>query len=482
MATTPVPSLPAGLSEEALQQTLALIAQKRAADGLPPLEMPSSLPAAAPAAVQPVASQAEAALAAAARRREEYYYAGAGAGWERRLPAVRAGPVAPPAARRPLITFDQPLPSGSVYRGWVQSGLAAEAAPREPAAAPQAASEGTSYPPTLRFWPVLGLSAIRAGQGGAWRYWALAQALDEPGSGVVQEADLRACLTALEVEPRTQRRWAAQARSLGLVRQTRRPGRLLLAGQRRAAELLGCEYIGPRPVRISAARLVQEGWRGYVWAGYLAACHQDHMISRATLDVITGVPGQTQREWERADGGLVYNTPNIVLTDLPPDHLDGFREQVRPSAFVLEERATRRSVLAYRLPDRRYVPPFTARSLGRGRSGKVNRCLKYRSTDGNGNLLSPAEKPVAEQANAGSDAALCESGRGHRRDPEASGRLRLFHTEKKRLRSVLRRLSRSDRSDVREIFERLPDLPRRRGRYYLGPLNRTGRWREVQVR
>jgi predicted DNA-binding transcriptional regulator len=64
----------------------------------------------------------------------------------------------------------------------------------------------------------------------------------------------------------------------------------ILAGQARGAVILGCSKVGRRGI-VKAVNLVKNGWRGYVWGGYLATA--SGLISQKTKEEITGISERT---------------------------------------------------------------------------------------------------------------------------------------------------------------------------------------------
>lgn len=230
-----------------------------------------------------------------------------------------------------------------------------------------------NYPSDVKCWPLLGLAAIRAKMGGAWRLWVLLRSLDTTGSGKVSRANMLAYLDSLGLDERQRRRWTAQAVEIGLICASR--GVYYLAGLARGAAILGCDHVG-RPARLSAGVLVRPGWRAYVWAAYLASLG-DRPVSQLVKCQITGVDPRVQRNYQAAVPGEARR--NFAETNYRPDQVAGLNECKGYHYFV-----SGGSVLQ-RLPDHRIVPLFVSSILPKGRSRKANKLLHGSSFVGRAN-------------------------------------------------------------------------------------------------
>jgi len=204
--------------------------------------------------------------------------------------------------------------------------------------------------------------------------WSFAHAIDAPGSGAVSREELREWLS---LDPRKFRRWLAEAEEIGLVRVvSHRSGPvLILTGVERAAGLLNCESIGPRPVSLPAELLIGRGWRAHVWAAMLASLGAEAgvTISRAKLQEMTGISARSQARYEREAGVKVK--PNYCVTDQAADRLSGEREFGRAHAFAWRDAASGEEVVSWRLPDNRRAPGHVWRCQN-GRTRKINRALR----------------------------------------------------------------------------------------------------------
>lgn len=281
----------------------------------------------------------------------------------------------------------------------------------------------------VKIWPLVGISAGRHNEGGAWRAWTLAKSLDINGRGAIPLDDLQALASELRIHPKTWRRWLAGARRLTLIRdRSRGDGWVVLASQPWAAVILGCEYAGTRPASIAAGNLVGKGWHTYIWAAY-EQTHQGRPISRAKQENITGVPISTQRWYDNQAG--VNRKPNYALSDRPADELAGVSEfEGRPAPFKFYDKRQRRAVVAWRLPDSRTAS--AANSLQRGRSRKINKAIKQISIKRiNGlSILGQAPSYAAGEMPT----------------------LRLFHRTDRQAKATERKLAHSDLQQPSEIY------------------------------
>ena len=190
----------------------------------------------------------------------------------------------------------------------------------------------------------------------------------------------------LSLDPRKFRRWLREAERAGLVRVvSHRSGAvLILTGVKRAAEIFGCESIGPRPVSLPADLLLGRGWRAHLWGAFLASLGAEAgvTISRAKLQETTGISARSQARYEREAGVKVK--PNYCVTDQAADRLSGEREFGRRHAFAWRDAASGEEVVSWRLPDSRRAPGHVWRCQN-GRTRKINRALRgasfYKSRD-----------------------------------------------------------------------------------------------------
>jgi len=207
--------------------------------------------------------------------------------------------------------------------------------------------------------------------------WTFAHAVDAAGSGAVSRAQLSEWLG---LDRRKFRRWLAEAERAGLLRvkHSKRGPLLILAGIERAAQLLGCESIGPRPVSLPADLLLGRGWRAHLWGAFLGSLGAEAgvMIARAKLQEMTGISARSQARYEREAGVKVK--PNYCVTDQAADRLSGEREFGRRHAFAWRDAASGEEVVSWRLPDSRRAPGHVWRCPN-GRAKKINSTLRRAS-------------------------------------------------------------------------------------------------------
>lgn len=220
---------------------------------------------------------------------------------------------------------------------------------------------------SVRLRPRMAFAAMRSKHAGAYRLWVVARMLDPRGSGVVTSERLLDKLTEHKIHDRTQKRWIADALRSGLLRQVeRRSGRAyILAGEARAADLLGCERVDSRFVFMSVFSLLSDGWRSRVYAAFV-----DRLtIQRAKLEQVTGIPKTTQRLYERRAG--VHKQKNYAVTNIQAQNIDIVHEVYdKPHAFVYQGK------VSWQLPNTYLMPGCTAEHGRRGRASKTNKALR----------------------------------------------------------------------------------------------------------
>lgn len=180
----------------------------------------------------------------------------------------------------------------------------------------------------------------------------------------------------LSLDPRKFRRWLREAERTGLLRvkPSRRGPLLILTGIERAAEILGCESLGPRPMSIPAELLIGSGWRANMWGAFLASLGDGKVtISRAKLRELSGVPERTQARWE-GEAGVIARA-NYAVSDRAAGGLEWERDFIRAHAFAWRDAASGGRVIAWRLPDTR-IASGLLRSCANGRTRKINRELR----------------------------------------------------------------------------------------------------------
>jgi hypothetical protein len=229
-------------------------------------------------------------------------------------------------------------------------------------------------PELVKIWPNLGLAAIRALMGGAFRIWVFAKSLDSSGSGVALQDNLWRFCENLGIHRKSFLRWKDSALEQGLLREVFRSKSqqigLVLTGHARAAQIFGGHQIG-YPVLLPADLFAASGWRAWVWAAFQAT-FVSKPISRAKLREISGVPEQTQRDYERQVS--VIKIRNFATTNFTKDYLAGFKEFERSYAFAFKDKYTKGEVIAYQLPNS-YHPPKDIKIMPKGRSRKIQKSL-----------------------------------------------------------------------------------------------------------
>lgn len=239
-------------------------------------------------------------------------------------------------------------------------------------------------PGEIKLWPLLVQSAIDAGLGGAIRVWLVARLLMRDGSGLVEQSQVTAFLDGNGVHERTRRRWTAQALELGLLipyESKKGVQGYKIKSVTKTAQTIGCSNVGSRPVAIFAKKLLQKGWRSYVWAAYLA-CFKPLPVSRAKKAQLSGVARRTQIGREK--NLPLIKTPTFTLTGIPATSLAAYRKYVQRNAFAFRNPAGQ-TVIAYRMPDIVSVPLEVARTLPKGRTKIINHTLADQNQENSSN-------------------------------------------------------------------------------------------------
>ena len=178
------------------------------------------------------------------------------------------------------------------------------------------------------------------------RVWLLLRLIDDHGRGWLTVEDARRHLTSAESPlrccgPRRLRQLLSQGEGVFWQRgdEARPDGadRLWLNGAHRIAHALDCGKLQGFPVELPVETLL--GGIQTVRAAFYAAFHsgrKDSPISRDTLATISGIPGRTQLEYDRA--ARVRRQRNMAIGE-------------RYSAERLQERAWQRGRAAFRFID-----------------------------------------------------------------------------------------------------------------------------------
>lgn len=179
-----------------------------------------------------------------------------------------------------------------------------------------------------------------------WRAWVLARALDD-GSGFIETDLFVNALNDLGVSERTGARWLACAIEFGLMFYAKGRQRLVYVSEKRASKLYGGKST-KRKVVIRLAPLFDSGWKARVWAGYIKTAHNGKIISRATLEDLTGVPERAQRNIDR----FVKRKRNFAVTERGADFVNTFIDHSdKKGVFVFTDKGKGDKV-AHALPSR----------------------------------------------------------------------------------------------------------------------------------
>jgi hypothetical protein len=210
---------------------------------------------------------------------------------------------------------------------------------------------------------------------GAWVLYVLAKAIDQDGTGRVDRRALRGFVDSLELQPRQWQRWISRARELGLfadVQDASGSWILVLASAARAAAAIGCEHLGNRKARMSAADLVGTGSRARVWAAFEIGFNA-RPISRQRMAAISGVPERTQRS--RDVSAETRRQANYTKVPAPTETRPRVAHFATRTTFTTHD-----GQIAWRLPDVRTNDIAQRGPIGRAR--KANRALLQLRNDG----------------------------------------------------------------------------------------------------
>jgi len=205
---------------------------------------------------------------------------------------------------------------------------------------------------------------------GAFRLWFIAKDYDRGGSGFIPAKAFRQHIAKLGIVRPTFYRWLSQAFELGLIKRTRtnRGGQVYaLVALDQGAMLAGVSSL-LSPVKVDQNRFVSKGWLSIVWGAYIK--HFDgRIISRATLERLTGVPARTQQSYEgRINVKRKGHIASFGDPSKDPDH-----------AMAIDARRGiygRAGMTFKRLPNSRIVRDENIQIANRGRTGKANKGLR----------------------------------------------------------------------------------------------------------
>lgn len=233
------------------------------------------------------------------------------------------------------------------------------------------------WPADVGFYPMIGIAAARRESKafGAWVLYILAKAIDTSGTGRIDREALRHFAGSIDVQPRQWQRWISRARELGLFSDVQGASGdwvLVLASAARAAAAVGCEYIGARKARMSAADLIGPGSRARVWAAFEVGFN-GRPISRARMAAIAGVPERTQRD--RDVVATTQRQANYATAPAPTQARPRVDHFISRTTFTTHD-----GKIAWRLPDARTNDIAQRGPVGRAR--KANRDLLQLRHDG----------------------------------------------------------------------------------------------------
>lgn len=285
-----------------------------------------------------------------------------------------------------------------------------------------------SWPEAVTLYTGMAIAAARRAShvGGGYRLYVLAKAIDRRGTGRIRREDLRAFAYSLGVSPRQWQRWTNEARAADLftdVQSQAGEWLLILPNAGRAAAALHCQAVG-LPVTIRADALFGTGWRARMWGAY-EATYNGQPITRRRLQALSDVPERTQRYRDGQAGTL--RTRNYSKSDRRADHLAGELEHGRHEGTF----TTPDGYIAWRLPNS-YAASYATRR-GKGRARKANRVIQAITASQHLDGLLPTQQPLSL-------------------DFDRAAIVTLFHRTPQKAAGTLRKLARSDRSDVLEIY------------------------------
>lgn len=141
------------------------------------------------------------------------------------------------------------------------------------------------------------------------------------------------------------------------------------------AKLVRCDQLGSKKAVVRADLLAGNSCWAYVWATYLSTLY-DCPISRSEMTRQTLVSARTQQRYEAQVAGI-QAIETYIVTDIPADHLDGWRDfcNDHPGVFVGTNHATDQRVLFRRGPNQRVVDVSGVRTTCRGSLKRINRVL-----------------------------------------------------------------------------------------------------------
>lgn len=242
----------------------------------------------------------------------------------------------------------------------------------------------------IRTYPSLNTAMIAANLVPAGRVWYLLRHVDRDGRGWLPVADVRQALDQVCTWRNLRK---VLARGEGVFWQRDSQDRLFLLGPARAALALGVERLRGRPVLLSES--VVRGDLAELRANLFATYHagrvgEDKPITRAKLERLTGIPGRTQRHYDRLAATRRRRNISIGGKRHTAYQQDVAWEHGRGSfAFVDHHgrQGRRGSVyMAWQLPNS-YTSSLAATTKGRQRKHNRSLDLVHKGALGNGETV-----------------------------------------------------------------------------------------------
>lgn len=218
-----------------------------------------------------------------------------------------------------------------------------------------------------------------AGMIGGVKLFFIAKHFDRvAGSGIIHEKEFKKFFRRyVGLSRATYYRWRKQALELGLFVPGVTNRDYLILSWERAAVAIECRRIG-HPVEVSLDRFAASQDLSEVWAGYMkrheprkatekAPAEKQHVIAKATLRELTGVPESTQRRYEEKAG--IEKNPNFAIICSDPVRKPELAQTEQAQGFYCKNgKHYKRLGNTYRAPSR-------IKACKPGRTSKVNRAI-----------------------------------------------------------------------------------------------------------
>jgi len=224
----------------------------------------------------------------------------------------------------------------------------------------------------VRLYPDILFTADKNKQNlGAYRIWFIAKDFCNGRANSVPVEAFRSYLRDLDVSRASYSRWIDSALKTGLfklIQSKRKVYYYELASWQTGAYLAGCAKVS-KPVEVDLKQFLGRKWKSYAWSALMSK-YSDKPMARKTLETLTAVPERTQRYRDKS--GRVKRDKNIALHGNVIDNPDLVQRAYSgyEYGFYVDDKAN----LYQRLPDA-IVAPESVKSLGLGRTKKVNKAL-----------------------------------------------------------------------------------------------------------